>query len=47
MVADVQDPPEPSTLALVSGILVDLEHLVEQQLPLTRREIEESSDRVP
>ena len=41
MAADVQSPPEPSTLALVSGILVDLEHLVEQQLQLTRREIEE------
>ena len=43
MAADVQGPPEPSTstLALVSGILVDLEHLVEQQLQLTRREIEE------
>jgi len=41
MSAEVQGPPEPSTLALVSGILVDLEHLVEQQLQLTRREIEE------
>ena len=41
MGANAQGPPEPSTLALVSGILVDLEHLVEQQLQLTRREIEE------
>jgi hypothetical protein len=40
MSAEVQGPPEPSTLTLVSGILVDLEHLVEQQLQLTRREIE-------
>ncbi len=41
MASDVQGPREPSTLTLVSGILVDLEHLVEQQLQLTRREIEE------
>ena len=41
MATEVQSPPETSTLALVSGILVDLEHLVEQQLQLTRREIEE------
>ena len=41
MASDVRVTPEPSTLTLVSGILVDLEHLVEQQLQLTRREIEE------
>ncbi len=41
MSADVPGSSESTPLALVSGILVDLEHLVEQQLQLTRREIEE------
>ncbi len=41
MAADVQGPVEPSTLAFVSGILVDLELLVKQQLQLTRCELEE------
>ena len=36
----VEDPVEESTVSLVGGILVDLERLVEQQLQLTRREIE-------
>lgn len=35
------DPSTPSALSLISGILIDVEHLVEQQLQLTRREIEE------
>ena len=36
-----EDPQPQSPLTLISGILVDLEHLVEQQLRLTRREIEQ------
>ena len=36
----VEDPAEVSTVSLVGGILVDLQQLVEQQLQLTRREIE-------
>ncbi|MEI8022445.1 MAG: phage holin family protein [Schlesneria sp.] len=36
----VEDPVKESTVSLVGGILVDLQHLVEQQLQLTRREIE-------
>ena len=36
----VENPVEESTISLVGGILVDLQHLVEQQLQLTRREIE-------
>lgn len=35
------DSPEPSTTSLVTGILGDLQHLVAQQLELTRREIED------
>ncbi len=37
----VKDPPDQSTASLVTGILGDLQHLVEQQFRLTRREIEE------
>ena len=40
MSREAEDHPAPSSLSLISGILVDLEHLVEQQLRLTRREIE-------
>ena len=36
----VEVPVEESTASLVGGILVDLQRLVEQQLQLTRREIE-------
>lgn len=36
----VDDPAEQTTVSLVGGILVDLQKLVEQQLQLTRREIE-------
>ena len=38
---DVECPPERTTIALVNGILIDLQHLVEQQLQLTRRELEQ------
>ena len=41
MSTDVEDPPEQTAASLVSGILGDLQHLVEQQFQLTRREIEE------
>jgi hypothetical protein len=41
MSADVQDPIEQSAASLVSGILGDLQQLVEQQFQLTRREIED------
>ena len=41
MSTNAENRPAQSTMSLVSGILVDLEHLVEQQLRLTRREIEE------
>ena len=37
----VKDPPDQSTASLVTGILSDLQHLVEQQFRLTRREIEQ------
>ena len=37
----VEDAPAQSAASLVSGILGDLQHLVEQQFQLTRREIEE------
>lgn len=40
MSADVEFPPEQTVASLVSGILDDLKHLVEQQLRLTRRELE-------
>ncbi len=35
------DPPDQTAASLVSGILGDLQHLVEQQFELTRREIED------
>ncbi len=41
MSAEVEYPPEQTAASLVSGILCDLQHLVEQQFQLTRREIEE------
>jgi hypothetical protein len=37
---ELEYPPERTTIALVNGILIDLQHLVEQQMQLTRREIE-------
>lgn len=40
MSIDIEDPPVQTTASLVSGILGDLRHLVEQQFQLTRREIE-------
>lgn len=40
MLTDVDYPPEQTTASLVSGILGDLQQLVDQQLQLTRREIE-------
>jgi hypothetical protein len=40
MSAYLKDPPDQTAASLVSGILGDLQHLVEQQLQLTRREIE-------
>jgi hypothetical protein len=36
-----RDPPDQTAASLVSGILGDLQHLVEQQFQLTRREIED------
>jgi hypothetical protein len=45
MTVEVQDPvqhhTEPSATALVGGIISDMHQLVEQQLRLTRREIED------
>ena len=41
MSIEVEYPPEQTAASLVSGILGDLQHLVEQQFQLTRREIEE------
>ncbi len=41
MSTDLQDPPQQTAAALLSGILGDLQHLVEQQFQLTRREIED------
>lgn len=41
MSTEVENPPEQTAASLVSGILGDLQHLVEQQFQLTRREIEE------
>ena len=40
MPIDVENLPEQTAASLVSGILGDLQHLVEQQFQLTRREIE-------
>lgn len=45
MTTDLKDPPEHTTASLVSGILGDLHHLVEQQFQLTRREIEDEMRR--
>jgi len=42
MSTEVEYPPEQSATSLVSGILGDLQHLVEQQFHLTRREIAEA-----
>jgi hypothetical protein len=39
MASDVHQPSEPSTTALVSGIIEDFEQLVKQQMELTRQEI--------
>ena len=41
MSTDVEVPPLQTAASLVSGILGDLQHLVEQQFQLTRREVEE------
>ena len=41
MSTDVEVPPVQTAASLVSGILGDLQHLVEQQFQLTRREVEE------
>ena len=41
MSTDIANQTQPSTASLVSGILGDLTQLVEQQLLLTRREIEQ------
>jgi len=41
MSTNAEDRPAQSSISLVRGILVDLEHLVEQQLQLTRREMED------
>lgn len=40
MSIDIQAPPEQTAASLVSGILGDLQDLVEQQFQLTRRQIE-------
>ena len=40
MSVDVDDLPERTAASLVSGILGDLHHLVQQQFELTRREVE-------
>lgn len=40
MSIEIDDPAEQSTASLVTGILGDLQHLVEQQLLLARRELE-------
>jgi putative superfamily III holin-X len=41
MSLDVKDPTDQTAAALVSGILGDLQDLVEEQFQLTRREIED------
>lgn len=41
MSTEVENQPEQTTASLVSGILGDLQHLVEQQFQSARREIEE------
>ena len=40
MSTDIEYVPEQTAASLVTGILGDLQHLVEQQFQLTRREIE-------
>ena len=40
MSTDLEDPLERTASSLLSGILSDLQHLVDQQFQLTRREIE-------
>ncbi len=40
MSTDIVDPVEQSAASLVSGILENLQHLVEQQFQLTRRDVE-------
>ncbi len=40
MAIELESPPEQTAASLVSGILDDLQQLVEQQFHLTRREIE-------
>jgi hypothetical protein len=40
MSTTIEEPPEESVASLMSGILGDLQRLVEQQFQLTRREIE-------
>lgn len=40
MSTEIEDPVRQPAASLVSGILGDLQHLVEQQFQLTRREIE-------
>ena len=40
MSIELEDPPERTAATLVSGILGDLHNLVQQQLALTRREVE-------
>ena len=40
MSIELEDPPERTAASLVSGILGDLHHLVQQQFELTRREVE-------
>lgn len=37
----IEDPPEQTAASLVSGIVGDVQQLVEQQFQLTRRQIEE------
>jgi hypothetical protein len=37
----IKDPSEQTAASLLSGILADLRHLVEQQFQLTRRQIED------
>ena len=39
MVTDLQEPKEQTTVSLVGGIIDDMQHLVKQQVQLTRKEI--------
>ena len=45
MATDIDAPVEQTAASLVSGILGDLQQLVEQQFQLTRREIEDELSR--